>query len=389
MTSAEKHAQTKQAQQAARHTTVAGLLTNAVLTLIKGGGGWVSGSQALVADAIHSLADLITDIISFVAVHLGRAEADHSHPYGHGKFETFGTLILSVFLVATAVSIGWNVIHNIMAEKEALGFGAVALIAAGSSVLLNEALFRYCLHEGEKVNAKPIIANAWHHRADGLSSVAVFAGIALQLIGFEHGDALAAGIVVLFLLKVAYTLGRDAFNELVDAAIPASEQASITATITSTEGVKACHLLRGRRIGNDTILDVHVDVDPFLSVSEGHRIAELVEHHIKKAFAKVTDVTVHIDPAEHEHEPQVAAAQPSREEMEALIKTRVAYSCPDAKVSNMTLHFVDHEIQADIVFSAFPHTAKNQPSEKCKDALETALLKEDTPFKNVRLLIKL
>ena len=382
----EKRPLSGHAQQAARKTAVAGFLTNVALTLIKGGGGWVSGSQALIADAIHSLSDLITDIISFVAVQLGRAEADYSHPYGHGKFETFGTLILSVFMVGTAVGIGWHLMQDIMAEKAVLGIGYVALIAAGFSVLLNEGLFRYCLHEGHKVDAKPIIANAWHHRADGLSSVAVFAGITLHLIGFEFGDTIAAGVVVLFLLKVAYTLGRDAFDELVDAAIPASEQASIAATITGTDGVEACHLLRGRRLGSETLVDVNLGVDPLISVSEGHRIAEMVEKNVKEAHPKVVDITVHIEPVDHEHHPEKLDAGPSRDNLEALTRDIIARKCPDAEISDITLHFVDNQAKADIVFNIFP--LEDNAGEQNKNALEAALLAQ-TSFAQVRLLITL
>lgn len=371
------------ARKAAWRTTFAGAGINLILVAVKGVGGWFSGSQALIADAIHSLADLLTDIIAFVAVLLGRAEADDTHPYGHGKFETFGTLILSLFLLGTALGLGWHLVESLLAGKAAHNLGTVALVAAGLSVLLNEALFRYCLYEGNKADSKPIIANAWHHRADGLSSVAVFAGIALNLVGFEYGDTAAAAIVVLFLLKVAYSLGREAFDELVDAAIPEDEQASMAKSIAKTEGVLDCHMLRGRRIGGDTVLDVHVDVSPLISVSEGHRIAEMVEYNLMNAHPKVTDVTVHIDPAEHSHEPPKAAAGPSREEMEAHIKKTIENICPQAEVARITLHFIDHKTQAEIVFTKFPGGQKN------KNALLEALTEEDAPFEKVRVLLEL
>lgn len=371
------------AKKAAWRTSVAGALTNLLLVAIKGGGGWFSGSQALIADAIHSLADLLTDIISFVAVWLGRSEADDTHPYGHGKFETFGTLILSLFLLATALGLGWHLVSSFLAGKAAHNLGVVALVAAGFSVLLNEALFRYCLYEGKKTDSKPIIANAWHHRADGLSSVAVFAGIVLNLLGFAYGDYLAAAIVVLFLIKVAYSLGREAFDELVDAAMPETDQEAIGQTIADTDGVLDCHMLRGRRIGGDTVVDVHVDVNPLISVSEGHRIAEMVEYNIMEKHPKVTDVTVHIDPAEHQHEPPKAAAAPSRDEMEKVIKNIIEDICPKADVAGITLHFIDHKTHAEIVFNAFPGGKKK------RDALKEALLRDGTPFSKIRLLEKL
>ena len=368
------------ARRAAWRTSIAGALTNLALTAIKGGGGWISGSQALIADAIHSLADLLTDIIAFVAVLLGRAEADETHPYGHGKFETFGTLVLSLFLLSTAVGLAWHLTRSFLAGEVAYNLGTAALVAAGASVLLNEGLFRYALHQGRKADSKAIIANAWHHRADGLSSVAVFAGITLNVLGFDYGDIAAAGLVVLFLLKVAYNLGREAFDELVDAAIPEAEQAAMGETIAQTEGVLDCHMLRGRHLGGDTILDVHVDVSPFISVSEGHRIAELVEHNIKRKHPKVTDVTVHIDPADHHHAPRQAAAIPSRAAMEATIRKTAASIAPKAEIKSITLHFVDHQARVDILFSTFPE------DEKTKQKLQKGLTKPDTPFSSVRLL---
>lgn len=371
------------AKGAARRTSIAGALTNLLLTGIKGFGGIYSGSQALIADAVHSLVDLLTDIIAFVAVLLGRAEADDSHPYGHGKFETFGTLILSVFLFATAAGLGWNLMVSFTEGKAAHNLGTVALVAAGLSVLLNEALFRYCLYEGQKTDTKPIIANAWHHRADGLSSVAVFVGILLNLAGFEYGDFLAAAVVVGFLVKVSYSLGREAFDELVDAAIEPEEQEKMLGTITKTEGVLDCHMLRARRLGGDIVVDVHVDVNPLISVSEGHRIAETVEYNITQTHKDVTDVTVHIDPAEHSHEPPKAAAGPTRRQMETAIKKTIKDINPKAEIEAITLHFIDHSAQAEIVFSAFPGGKAK------KEQVKEALTKQSSPFKKVRLLEKL
>lgn len=371
------------AKGAARRTAIAGVLVNLSLTAIKGAGGFLSGSQALIADAVHSLVDLLTDVIAFVAVLLGRAEADDTHPYGHGKFETFGTLVLSLFLFGTAAGLGWHLVENFLAGKAAHNLGAIALIAAGFSVVLNEALFRYCLKEGQKADSKPIIANAWHHRADGLSSVAVLVGITLNIMGFAYGDFLAAAFVVGFLVKVAFSLGREAFDELVDAAIDPKAQDAMAKTIAKTEGVLDCHMLRARRIGGDIVVDVHVDVSPLISVSEGHRIAEMVEYNITEGHKDVTDVTVHIDPADHTHKPPKAAAGPSRADMEKTIISIIRKICPEAEIETITLHFIDHSTKAEIVFSSFPD------AEGKKAAVKKALTEDGTPFKKAHLLVKL
>ncbi|MFP4208863.1 MAG: cation diffusion facilitator family transporter [Wenzhouxiangella sp.] len=371
------------AKRAARRTSIAGALTNLTLTGVKGVGGWMSGSQALIADAIHSLADLLTDLIAFVAIRLGRAEADESHPYGHGKFETFGTLLLSGFLLATALGLGWNLLSDLLAGKTARNLGTVALIAAGLSVVLNEALFRYALSQGKKVDSRPIVANAWHHRADGLSSVAVLAGIVASLAGFVYGDQLAAAVVVVLLLRVTYRLGRDAFDELVEAAIDPQHRQAIAETIAQTEGVDDCRMLRARRLAGEIVLDVQVKVDALISVSEGHRIAELVEHRVLHEHADVTDVTVHIGPAGHAHDPAGAAEAPMRDELEKLVESRVAAICPGAEIADLVFHFVGSEIHAELVFAVFPD------DDAGKRRLEQALTADDAPFAAVRLLQKL
>ena len=383
MTIPTKPESSKTAQKAARRTSLVGALTNITLVLIKGFGGWASGSQALIADAIHSLADLLTDIIAVIAVALGRAEADESHPYGHGKFETFGTLVLSLFLFATALGIGWQMLENLRSGNLGSDISRLALFAAGLSILLNEILFRYCLFEGTKVNSKTIIANAWHHRADGLSSIAVFIGIGLSLMGFPYGDFLATGVVTLFLIHIAYKFGKDAFDELVDTAIPEEERAIMSRTVSQSEGVVNCHTLRGRRLGGDTVLDAYVEVDPLISMSEGHRITEIVEYNIKKKHPAVSDVTVHIEPIGHTHDLSESAVSPSREEMEALIRATVSEICPKADICSVTLHFVDGKTHAEIIFNKFPCDVPK------KEALKKALLEKKTPFNEVSLLQKL
>ncbi len=371
------------ARRAARRTSIAGALTNLTLTGVKGVGGWISGSQALIADAIHSLADLLTDLIAFVAIRLGRAEADESHPYGHGKFETFGTLLLSGFLLATALGLGWNLVSDLLAGRTARNLGTVALIAAGFSVVLNEVLFRYALSEGKKADSRPIIANAWHHRADGLSSVAVFFGIVASLAGFAYGDQLAAAVVVILLLRVTYRLGRDAFDELVEAAIDPQRQRAIAETIARPAGVCDCRMLRARRLAGEIVLDVHVKVDRLISVSEGHRIAELVEHRVLHKHADVADVTVHIGPAGHAHDASRAAEAPTRDELEKFVESSVEAICPAAEIADIVLHFTGSEIDAELVLADFPD------DDTAKARLEEALTEDDAPFASVRLLQKL
>ena len=377
------------AKKAATRTSVVGAMTNLSLVAIKGFGGMATGSQALIADAIHSAGDLVTDLIAFVAVQLGRNDADDSHPYGHGKFETFGTLVLSVVLAGVGIGVFWNLIQQLI-SGETHQLGPMALVAAGASVVLNEALFRYTLIEGKKVNSKTIIANAWHHRADGLSSIAVFAGIGLNMFGFTYGDHVAAAIVGAILLKIAYSLGREAFDELVEAAVPEGQQHLIKEAIDKTEGVLDCHMMRARFLGGDILIDAHIDVDPLISVSEGHRIAELVEYNITKVCPEAVDVTIHVDPLEHSHEPPKAAKQPSRPALEQLIYEVVSRTAPKAKIMGVTFHFIDDVRRADIVFSGITHGELLMAKPNIVKALTTEAInaegdKEKPPFTAVSL----
>ncbi len=372
------------AQKAAKRTSIVGAVVNLTLTAVKGVIGALTGSQALIADAVHSASDLLTDIIAFVAVQLGREDADEGHPYGHGKFETFGTLILSVLLALVASGIIINVVDDFL-HGTPQKLTDLALIAAGLSILLNEGLFRYALHEGTKVNSKPIIANAWHHRADGLSSIAVFVGIGLNMLGFVYGDYIAAAIVAIMLFKISYGFGHDAFNELVDAAVPKKQQQRMLTAIKNSEGVLDCHMLRARHIGGDIMVDVHVDVDPRISVSEGHHIAELVEFNINKEIPNAIDITVHIDPAKHEHEPPKAAAALTRNKLEKIINNTINNTIPDAVIEHITLHFIGAEKHADIIFS---HISQDELN-KHKKAIIEELTNQENLFSTVSFSLKL
>lgn len=362
-------------------TTVAGILINLALVVIKGVGGVFSGSQALIADALHSFIDLITDFITFFAVRLGRIDADETHPYGHGKFETFGTLALSVLLTVAALGIGWQAVHHFIAGTPKT-LGGMALAAAGASIFLNEGLFQYCFYAGKRIQSATIIANAWHHRVDGLSSIAVFIGLLAEYFGFIYGDACATAIVVILLLKVAYGFGKSAFDELVESAIAPQELEKLQTVIIQTQGVLSCHQLRARSVGAHVVVDAHVDVDPHISVSEGHHIAELVEHNLKQTNPQVQDVTVHIDPANHTHAPKKAAKAPSRQVLEHTIEEALKTLCPHAVLERTVLHFIKGEPSVDLVFKTSPKKAESVK-------LVAALTAPNGPFKQVELLHKI
>lgn len=373
----------RQTLRIGRRLTAVSVAGNSFLVFLKGWVGLATGSSGLVADAIHSVADLVMDFMAYGAVHLGAAEADDNHPYGHGKFEALGTIVLCLCLALTGIFIGHEAISNIRHGHEGtLGFAALG--AAGVALVLKEGLFRYCLHWGKAANSNALIANAWHHRADSISTLAVMAGIVLNMLGLHMADPLAALVVAVLLLHLAYTSGKDAFNELVDAAIPEEEQHDLHAIIAATPGVRACHQLRGRRLGGESLVDVHVDVDPMISVSEGHMIAEQVEHNLIKAMPHLTDVVVHIDPAGHTHE--VRNNHPTRHELESLATRALGKHLPHAALERVTLHYMGRHVSADLLITPPAGTAATQYKKACA-ALHKALETPAGPFKSVYIAL--
>ena len=369
------------AQDAARRTTIVSVLANVLMLFMRAGVGMITGSAALIADAIHSVADLATDILAYVAVRMGYAEADETHPYGHGKFETFGTLVLAVVLTFVAGGIAWEALKLVEHPREGT-LSSIALVAAGLSVVGKEIVFRYCLFWGQKVKSNAIIANAWHHRADSLASLAALVGIGAALLGYPAADPIAAVVVAVILLHMAWQLGRGAFDGLVDAALPEDLMNDLRKVITDTPGVRDCHMLRGRRLGAEVVLDVHVDVDPLISVSEGHMIAEKVEHRLKVKVAEVGDVVVHIDPADQVR--GISPHQPPREELEEKTRAIVGATLPDATVEHVMLHYIDNRHVADVLLADVPEKVLA----KKRDKLQAALTLPQGPFVSVTLALK-
>ena len=289
--------------EATARTAVVGALTNLVLSIGKIGIGWIAHSQALIADGIHSVSDLLTDLLVWFAGRQANQAPDAEHPYGHARYETLATLVLGGFLLAVAIGLGWDAAGRLFAPDQLLHPGPLALYAAAASILLNEGLFWYTLVQARRVRSDMLRANAWHHRSDAISSVVVLIGVAGTLAGLPYLDAVAAVLVALMIAKIAIELGREAMRELVDTGLEADRVAAIRRIIDSVGGVRDLHMLRTRRHGGQASADVHVLVDPRVSVSEGHMISVLVEHRLKHEIDEIADVTVHIDPEDDEEAP--------------------------------------------------------------------------------------
>ncbi len=291
------------AEQIARmksRVTYVGAAVNVFLSVIKIAMGIIGQSAALIADGIHSLSDLLSDLFVIVAIKMGSREADFDHPYGHRRYETLATVLLGLGLIVVAGGISWDVIDRIEHPEKLLIPDRHTLAVALISILANEGLYHYTKRIGLKTRSKLLMANAWHHRSDAISSVVVLLGIAAVLWGYHYADAVAAIIVSLMVAKIGLDLVMESINELVDTALPEDRVKEIRKSIKTTDGVRDIHLLRTRQMGEDAYVDAHIVVDPRITVSEGHQIGDAVRDRLKKEFDDIQDVLVHVDPEDDE-----------------------------------------------------------------------------------------
>ncbi|MBA2656549.1 MAG: cation transporter [Tatlockia sp.] len=283
----------------AKKVTLIGAFINALLGGIKIFGGLFFHSHALIADGIHSFSDLITDVMVVFASKYGSQDADISHPYGHQRIETAATLLLALLLILAGTGIAWDSLDELFNGQVAKPAN-LALIIALLSVVANEALFHYTFHIGQKIESTLVIANAWHHRSDAASSIVVSLGLLGSLIGLTYLDAIAAIIVGCMIIKMGIDYGWNSVKELVDTAVEPAKLKQIEDLIKAVNGVDKIHQLRSRSMGSDIFIDVHIIVSPFISVSEGHYIAQHVHRTLTSKLSAVKDVTVHVDPEDDE-----------------------------------------------------------------------------------------
>ncbi len=283
----------------ARVTYIAAAV-NVFLTVIKVVFGVLGQSAALIADGVHSLSDLLSDLFVIVAIKMGAREADYEHPYGHRRFETMATVMLGLGLVVIAGGIAWDVSERMLHPERLMVPNRDTMAIAAISILANEWLYQYTKRVGEETRSKLLLANAWHHRSDAISSIVVLFGIAAVLAGYAFADAVAAIVVSLMIAKIGLKLVLESINELVDTSLPEPLVKEIRRAIKTTEGVNGIHLLRTRQMGEDAYVDAHIVVDPRITVSEGHMIGDIVRDKLKTEFDDVVDVLVHVDPEDDE-----------------------------------------------------------------------------------------
>ncbi len=275
-----------------------GLVVNLLLAACKVAAGVVANSQAVVADGVHSLSDLVTDVALILGVRYWTAPADESHPHGHHRIETAVTLGIGIVLALVAVGIGYQAMHGIV-DGDHRTPGPIALVAALASIAIKEWLYRWTRTRGERHDSPALVANAWHHRSDALSSLpaALAVGAALIDPAWAFVDKIGALVVAVFILYAAHRILKPALAELVDTAAPSEVISEIEALAVSVDGVAAAHAIRTRYIGPRLAVDLHVEVDGGLTVAEGHGIARQVKRRLLARGPKVADVLVQIEPA--------------------------------------------------------------------------------------------
>ena len=286
----------------AQKVTWVGFFINLVLTIFKLIAGVVGKSTAMIADGVHSLSDFITDVIVLVFIGVSGKDKDDDHLYGHGKYETFATMLISLALLMVGIGIFWSGSSKIiltlkgeMIEQPTI----IALVAALCSIVVKEGLYWYTKNAGVKINNQAVIANAWHHRSDAFSSIGTAIGISGAIFFGEKWrilDPIAGVVVSFFIIKVAIDLGLPSFHELLERSLPKEIVKEITDIINSDEEIKAFHNLKTRKIGNIYAIDVHIKLDREISFIHSHEVATTLEIKLRQRFGEKTITSIHTEP---------------------------------------------------------------------------------------------
>jgi len=328
--------------------TLVGSVVDLLLGVAKILVGFAAQSQALIADGVHSLSDLVTDIAVLYAAKHSHQEADEDHPYGHGRIETVVTVGLGIALIGVAIGIMIDATHRLFNPNTLFSPGVLALSVAVVSVIAKEAIYQYTMVVARRYRSNMLKANAWHSRSDAISSIIVVIGILGSMAGLIYLDAIAAIGVGIMIAKIGWDLAWHSVKELIDTGLEAERVEAIEKSILDVDGVETLHILRTRQIGADALVDVHIQVGSHISVSEAHYISEIVRSKLIKEIEEVIDVMVHIDPEDDEHMPDITKL-PLRREM--LKKMETAWqNIEEAKeIENITMHYLQGKIQIELL----------------------------------------
>lgn len=291
---ATEHTPTERAAAAARSTWVS-VAVNLLLTAAQIVAGVLTRSQALVADGVHSLSDLVSDFVVLLASHHSKKDADADHPYGHQRFETAASLVLGLLLLVVGLGMLWSAAAKLEQPDAIPQVHLAALWVAGGALAAKELLFRYMLAVAKRVRSSMLVANAWHARSDAASSLVVGLGIVGNLAGYPILDPIAAAIVGFMITRMGWGFGWDALHDLMDRAVDDEEVSAIRQTLVETPGIMGVHDIRTRKMGDMVVVDAHIEVDAGLTVEAGHEIAVQVRRRVMQRH-RVLNLMTHVDP---------------------------------------------------------------------------------------------
>lgn len=340
-----------------RRAALVAILTNALLAMGQIAVGLLSNAFSLVADAAHTISDLFTDLLVLLAGRHGAEPADADHPYGHGRIETAATLILGGVLAAVGAGFLLAAAERLQHMEQAPPLHVAALYMAAATLIAKEVLFRFTLAASRRLRAPLLEANAWHARSDAASSLVVAAGIGGSLAGYPFLEPLAAALVGFLILRIGLRLAWRALRELIDTGLPADAVSRIRATVRATPGVRGSHDLRTRRMADRVLCDVHVQVDPHVSVSEGHLISNRVRDAIRRAHPEVRDILVHVD-VEDDRTLQTppAGPLPTRDQIAEVVAGLL--DSPGLS-PRLLLHYLGGRVEVEVLLTAEQATAFN------------------------------
>ena len=293
-----QQAQIEGHEQTAVRVSVVSIIGNALLSVFKLLAGLLAHSGAMISDAVHSASDVLASIIVIAGVKLAGREPDREHPYGHERFECVAAIVLAVILLVTGLFIGRGAIESITGEKGAPETpGLLALVAAAVSIVSKEAMFWYTRRHAKRIDSAALLAEAWHHRSDALSSVGALVGIAGARMGYPVLDPVASLVICVFIAKAAFDIFRDAMQKMVDRACSDEIEDALRACAMAQEGVRGVDLLQTRVFGSRIYVDIEISADGSISLAESHAIAEQVHAAIERQFPQVKHIMVHVNPA--------------------------------------------------------------------------------------------
>ena len=332
--------------------TLWGSLVDLCLGVAKVLTGSLFHSQALIIDGFHSLSDLLTDGFVLIVSKYSYDHPDEEHPYGHGKFETLGTIVIGVVLMSVAIFLAIDNLQIFLEDTPRVNPGWPTLIIAAMSIIAKEFTYRFTLKVGNELKSQILIANAWHSRSDAYSSILVFAGLIFSIAGIPKVDLFMAIVLSFFIGKVGWDFIWGSIKELVDTSLDAETRKEIKKVIHSIDGVKGLHNLRSRKVGEKAILDVNIEVSPRISVSEGHEIATWVAYSIKRQVQNIYDVTVHTDVEDDRDNEQDFISYekellPLRKEIEHNICDEIGEDSFN-KIESIIIHYYKDKIGLDI-----------------------------------------